>query len=60
MLICDDVVYYDFEGVVFDFDERECFVVDMGEKGSFFLCNYGILIVGEMCVDVWLWMYYLE
>lgn len=52
--------YYDYEGIVFDEGEKVCFVCDFGSNMNLMLCNYGLLIVGVMLVDVFVVMYFFE
>lgn len=60
MNVYNDVVYYDYEGIVFEFEEKVCLVNDLGKKNLMILCNYGILLVGDYLFFVYVCIYLLE
>ncbi len=60
LLICQDVAYHDFEGVVSRADERERLGRDLGTKNLMFLRNHGTLAVGPTIADAFYRVYTLE
>lgn len=52
--------YYDYEGVVLNFDEKVCLVCDLGYILLMILCNYGLLMLGYSVVDIFLKMFMLQ
>lgn len=60
MMLCHDIGYHDYEGVVVEMDERERLVRDLGDKHAMILRNHGTLTVGRNCAEAFLRMYFLE
>lgn len=52
--------YHDYEGIAFDFSERERLAADLGDNNVLFLRNHGILTVGKTVAEAWVWMYRAE
>ncbi|MSO76013.1 MAG: class II aldolase/adducin family protein [Alphaproteobacteria bacterium] len=55
-----DLAYHDYEGIAFDFDERERLVADLGAKTSMILRNHGTLTVGRTCAEAFVRIFGLE
>ncbi len=60
MVIRNEVVYHEYEGIATDLEERERLVADLGSKDAMILRNHGTLTVGKTVGGAFLKMYYLE
>jgi ribulose-5-phosphate 4-epimerase/fuculose-1-phosphate aldolase len=60
LLICNDIAYHDFEGVVSRADERERLGRDLGSRNLMILRNHGTLAIGETIADAFYRLYTLE
>lgn len=52
--------YHDYEGIAFDLAERETMGRDLGDNNVLFLRNHGLLTVGKMVGEAFMWMYRAE
>lgn len=51
------IVYYDFEGIIVYFEEGWCIVGSVGGWFVLLLCNYGLVMIGVMFVQMFLLMW---
>lgn len=55
-----DVAYHDYEGIVFDQDEKERLLPNVGDKNCIILRNHGLLALGKTLPEAFLRMYFLQ
>jgi ribulose-5-phosphate 4-epimerase/fuculose-1-phosphate aldolase len=61
MMVQQQVVYHDYEGIALEMDERSRMARDLGKKSkAMILRNHGLLTLGESVRDAFELMYYLD
>jgi len=61
MMVQQQVVYHDYEGIALEMDERSRMACDLGKKSkAMILRNHGLLTLGESVRDAFELMYYLD
>ncbi len=55
-----DLAYHDYEGIVFDAEEKERLIPALGDKNCIILRNHGLLTMGSTIADAFLRMYFLQ
>lgn len=58
--VYSDVAYHDYEGIVFDAEEKDRLLPNIGEKNCIILRNHGLLVMGETLAAAFLRMYFLQ
>jgi ribulose-5-phosphate 4-epimerase/fuculose-1-phosphate aldolase len=54
------VAYHDYEGIVYDLEERQRLVRNLADQPVMIMRNHGLLTVGRSVAQAFLRMYYLE
>jgi len=60
MLICENIAYHDYEGIVLDLGERERMLEHLGDKNLMVLRNHGTMTFGGTVGEAFMWCYLLE
>jgi ribulose-5-phosphate 4-epimerase/fuculose-1-phosphate aldolase len=60
LILYNDVVYHDYEGIALDLDERERLVAHLGQKNVMILRNHGTLTCGHSVPAAYVRMFFLE
>ncbi len=60
MLVCDDLVYHEYEGLALDHDERPRLQEDLGNHNVMLLWNHGFLALGATVGQAFARIYALE
>jgi ribulose-5-phosphate 4-epimerase/fuculose-1-phosphate aldolase len=60
MLICENIAYHDYEGIVLDLGERERMIEHLGDKKLMILRNHGTMTFGESVGEAFMWCSILE
>lgn len=55
-----DLAYHDYEGIVFDAEEKDRLIPNLGDKNCMILRNHGLLTVGKTIADAFLRIYFLQ
>ena len=58
--VYSDVAYHDYEGIVFDGDEKDRLLPNVGDKNCIILKNHGLLVMGKTLQEAFLRMYFLQ
>lgn len=58
--VYSDVAYHGYEGVVFDAEEKDRLIPDLGQKNCLILRNHGLITMGETIQDAFMRMYFLQ
>jgi ribulose-5-phosphate 4-epimerase/fuculose-1-phosphate aldolase len=60
MQFCGRVAYHDFGGVADEAEEMALVAAAIGGADALFLCNHGVIVVGEDVETAFSRLYYLE
>lgn len=60
LVIWDQIVYHDFEGPVFNTEEQQRIISDMGDKNIMIMRNHGTLVAGRTIAEAYVRMYRIE
>jgi len=60
LLLYNDTVYHDYEGIALDLDERARLVAHLGQKHVMILRNHGTLACGHSVPSAYVRMFFLE
>jgi len=55
-----DVAYHDYEGIVFDADEKKRLLPNVGDKNCIILRNHGLLALGKTLPEAFMRLYFLQ
>ncbi|MCH8081763.1 MAG: class II aldolase/adducin family protein [Proteobacteria bacterium] len=58
--VFSDLAYHDYEGIVFDAEEKERLIPNIGEKNCILLRNHGLLATGKTIAEAFLRIYFLQ
>ncbi len=58
--VYSDVAYHDYEGIVFDAEEKARLLPNVGNKNCIILRNHGLLVMGETLAEAFMRMYFLQ
>lgn len=58
--VYSEIGYHDYEGIVFDAEEKERLIPSIGDKNCIFLRNHGLLCLGKTIPDAFLRTYFLQ
>ena len=58
--VYSDLAYHDYEGIVFDAEEKERLIPNIGGKNCILLRNHGLLATGKTIAEAFLRIYFLQ
>lgn len=58
--VYSDLAYHDYEGIVFDAEEKERLIPNIGDKNCILLRNHGLMATGKTIAEAFLRIYFLQ
>jgi len=58
--VYSDLAYHDYEGIVFDSEEKERLIPNIGDKNCIMLRNHGLMVTGKTIPEAFLRIYFLQ